>query len=238
MRKSIKVGVASAGLLLIGSPAAAFAETAGGPVNATETGNLANQIVLENRGGDDRMANDSTIMNSILNPGIVSGNQIDAMIQIPINVCGNAIGILGFAVASCQDSHATASKFGDEVNDHGDGPRQSSTQSPLRDRIMPKAKPVKKAEVGLLGNLLSPLTGLLGSGQDDDLQRGYWKDRGDDAVCNDTTGMNSIGNIGIVSGNQIDVDAQIPVNISGNAIGVLGAAIASAQDTSATADFC
>jgi hypothetical protein len=33
---------------------------------------------------------------------ILSGNTVDMPISIPIDVCGNAIAILGFAEASCQ----------------------------------------------------------------------------------------------------------------------------------------
>jgi hypothetical protein len=39
---------------------------------------------------------------NIGNLSILSGNRVDIPISIPINVCGNAIAILGFAEASCQ----------------------------------------------------------------------------------------------------------------------------------------
>jgi hypothetical protein len=39
---------------------------------------------------------------NIGNTSILSGNKVDIPISIPINVCGNAIAILGFAEASCQ----------------------------------------------------------------------------------------------------------------------------------------
>lgn len=34
--------------------------------------------------------------------GVLSGNQIFAPISIPVNVCGNAVAILGVAVAGCK----------------------------------------------------------------------------------------------------------------------------------------
>lgn len=34
--------------------------------------------------------------------GVLSGNQIFAPISIPVNVCGNAVAILGAAVAGCK----------------------------------------------------------------------------------------------------------------------------------------
>ena len=36
------------------------------------------------------------------NVSVLSGNTVNIPISIPINVCGNAIAILGFAEASCQ----------------------------------------------------------------------------------------------------------------------------------------
>ncbi|MEU7897263.1 chaplin [Nonomuraea sp. NPDC049152] len=34
--------------------------------------------------------------------GVLSGNQIFAPISIPVNACGNAVAILGVAVAGCR----------------------------------------------------------------------------------------------------------------------------------------
>jgi len=36
------------------------------------------------------------------NGGVLSGNQVYAPISIPVDVCGNAIAILGIAGAGCQ----------------------------------------------------------------------------------------------------------------------------------------
>jgi hypothetical protein len=41
-------------------------------------------------------------VNNIGNVSVLSGNTVNIPISIPINVCGNAIAILGFAEASCQ----------------------------------------------------------------------------------------------------------------------------------------
>src|SRR5438309_2250464 len=68
VRKSLKVGVLSAGFLLIGGAAAASA--------ATTTDNS----------------------------GILGGNQVQAPIQVPISVTGNAIGLLGSASAASSGS--------------------------------------------------------------------------------------------------------------------------------------
>jgi len=44
---------------------------------------------------------ESTTLNSGFNIGIGNGNQVASVIQVPIDVCGNAIGVLGTATASC-----------------------------------------------------------------------------------------------------------------------------------------
>ncbi|MDP4503662.1 chaplin [Nonomuraea sp. NBC_00507] len=34
--------------------------------------------------------------------GVLSGNQVHVPISIPINVCGNAVAVLGHAIAGCK----------------------------------------------------------------------------------------------------------------------------------------
>jgi len=47
------------------------------------------------------------------NVSVLSGNTVDIPIFSPVNVCGNAIAIFGFAEASCQGS---AGVFFDSLN--------------------------------------------------------------------------------------------------------------------------
>ena len=37
---------------------------------------------------------------------ILSGNNVQIPVQIPVDICGNAVGLLGFANASCQGGAA------------------------------------------------------------------------------------------------------------------------------------
>ena len=74
-QRTVAVGLLSAGLVLAGG-GTAFADRP-----------------AKGGGGD---------LTSIGNAGILNGNQIYMPIQIPINVCGNAIGFLGNAQASCE----------------------------------------------------------------------------------------------------------------------------------------
>jgi hypothetical protein len=75
-QRTVAVGLLSAGLVLAGGGTA-----------------FADRPAKHAKGGD---------LTSIGNVGILNGNQIYMPIQIPINICGNAIGILGNAAASCE----------------------------------------------------------------------------------------------------------------------------------------
>ncbi|MCY9787366.1 DUF320 domain-containing protein [Nocardiopsis sp. EMB25] len=54
--------------------------------------------------GAPAMADDNIFTSG--NGSILGGNQLVADLNVPINVCGNAIGILGVAGASCVGSDA------------------------------------------------------------------------------------------------------------------------------------
>ncbi|WP_150249247.1 chaplin family protein [Nocardiopsis deserti] len=45
------------------------------------------------------------------NGSILGGNQLVADLDVPINVCGNAIAVLGVAGANCTDSGATVKNW-------------------------------------------------------------------------------------------------------------------------------
>ncbi|WP_026122268.1 chaplin family protein [Nocardiopsis halotolerans] len=55
--------------------------------------------------GAPAMADDNVLTSG--NGSILGGNQLVADVNVPINVCGNGIAILGLAGGSCVDSGAT-----------------------------------------------------------------------------------------------------------------------------------
>src|SRR5437762_2939262 len=118
VRKSLKVGILSAGFLLIGGAAANAASTAdnfgvlGGnqvhaPIQApiTVTGNaigLLGGATASGSAGGSASANASGGAGSTSdNTGIGSGNQVTPVINVPIDICGNAVSLLGTATADC-----------------------------------------------------------------------------------------------------------------------------------------
>ena len=54
--------------------------------------------------GGPAFASNNPITGNIIGNGnipILSGNNVQIPVQIPVDICGNAVGILGFANASC-----------------------------------------------------------------------------------------------------------------------------------------
>ncbi len=192
------------------------------------------------RGGDSNLS-------SNLNVGIANGIQADALVQVPVNICGNAIGILGSATASCYKSGATANAFsGGHQSTHRHRPPmpystpRTIAPRPAVNKAVNKALPnnirtvatPKKKEQGLLANVLSPVTGLLGLGGNGNGNGGH----GHDDKCGDVR-MSTFGNVGIANGIQAHAPIQIPVNFAGNGIALLGSASGSSVG-GATANYC
>ena len=213
-----------------------------------------------------------TDLQSALNGGIANGIQADAKIQAPINLCGNAIGILGSANSFCTDG-AAANLFSNSGagqalpiilpparntarTPHKPAPAKHTAAKPTakptaakptaaKPAVRPMAKPAavksspnkrgvaakpgKKTEGGLLANLLAPVTGLLTGGG---LGGGFAGDR-----CGGDVDMGTFGNIGAANGIQAHAPIQAPINLTGNAIGLLGSA-SGIGTAGASANYC
>ncbi len=141
-------------------------------------------------------------MTSTGNVGILSGNQIDLVAQVPVNVCGNAIGVLGSATAGCEGGASAV--IGHDGHDGGPTPSPYGHDH--------KKNHGKKKELLGLDGLLG---GLLSASSDRSFAPPHMG-----GSCD--VNMTSTGNIGILNGNQVVAPIQVPIDISGNAISVLG----------------
>ncbi len=97
VRRTARVGILSAGfLLLAGTAAAANASPLDmGPSPAVSSANGAN---------DGQVSAD--------NKGLVNGTQVSIPIQVPVNVCGNGVGVVGVGVGvsgNCDDGAVNGS---------------------------------------------------------------------------------------------------------------------------------
>jgi len=167
------------------------------------------------------------------NHGIGNGNQVQAPIQIPINVCGNAIAVLGVAGAGCHGGadanigshHGYESTKVTEANLPGtDTVTQLAGQLPGGDVVggLTQTLPldgIAAADLANQGGTASTPADARAMGADQAGQptegAGHHEDGGD---------MVSAGNNGLLNGNQLKLPIQIPIDVSGNAIGILGVA--------------
>jgi hypothetical protein len=145
------------------------------------------------------------------NNGVLNGTQIYAPVDIPINICGNALSLLGEANAGavCANSSSYGRKTESVKQDSSDNngiANGTQVYAPI------------SAPVTLAGNSV----GILGEGNaaaavhNESGQNGWFSQ--------DSSDNNGIGN-----GNQIAAPINLPINVCGNALGILGEANAAAS---------
>jgi hypothetical protein len=154
------------------------------------------------------------------NVGAVSGNQVVAPIQAPINICGIAAAVLGTADAGCEG--------GSSAEFNGAGDLTSRNNTGLGNGNQAYAPVQVPTEV----SGTAAAVGGVAHG---------WSDGGSNATIaesgrhgkSDTT---TERNIGALSGNQLLAPIQAPINACGNAIAVGGASDAGCEG-GADADY-
>ncbi len=139
------------------------------------------------------------------NRGVLTGNNVAAPITAPINVCGNSIGLLGFA-----EGHGACANF--VKGGRGEQSTRNNRGLGTGNNV---ALPIH-APINLTGNAIGDgeahgaSTNLLEGGSKD-------RDRGGNRGDQDTR-----DNRGFLTGNNIEVPIQIPINACGNALAILG----------------
>jgi hypothetical protein len=156
------------------------------------------------------------------NDGILTGNQVAAIIDVPINVCGNAVAVLGDATAACSIGGELPEQPGGEEPPAEEPPAEEPPAEEPTDpsgggtgdygdearRGQAEAMPIFHSLAGLQNlTQVVPVADAIGA-----------RDGG--------AAWNTSDNDGILTGNQVLLDLDVPVNVTGNAIGVLGDATA------------
>ncbi|HEY1915912.1 MAG TPA: chaplin family protein [Streptosporangiaceae bacterium] len=145
------------------------------------------------------------------NNSILGGNQINAPISIPLNVCGNALALLGDAFGGCQGGAAVGGGSGGGNNMNTSGNNSIGGGNQLNAPV--------KVPVNVCGNSAAALGTAISACKGG-------------AVAGGGSGsghMTTSGNNSILGGNQINAPISIPVNICGNAAAVLGFAAAGCE---------
>ncbi|GGM50661.1 chaplin family protein [Dactylosporangium sucinum] len=216
VRKSLNVGVLSAGFLLVSGGAAHADWTTG------------------------------------YNAGLLNGNQFDTTVQVPINLCGNSIALLGFADASCGggavawDAESATATESATTEDWTTGYNVGLANGNQFDTTLQVPVNVCGNSVALLGfssancgGGATAIDGNVAMADDKGHKRkhrggngggqGSGNGNGDytEGVGNRTEDWTSGFNVGALNGNQFDTTAQLPINVAGNSLALLGFSSAS-----------
>jgi hypothetical protein len=161
------------------------------------------------------------------NSGILNGTQLLTPVQIPIDVCGNAVAVAGSALATGGCATAlhpdwTYARYREDVavaaSGTGPGGRHRATESTTESTAdvppahgTPKApKPPKTPRTPKTPPTYGPPK----------------PDKPKPVHPHQHTTLFSTDNAGVLNGTQVYAPAQIPINICGNAIAVAGSAVA------------
>ncbi|GAA4077892.1 chaplin family protein [Actinomadura miaoliensis] len=143
--------------------------------------------------------------------GVGAGNQVNAPISVPVDVCGNAV---GNALAGC--------KGGASVRDGGSGYGGQGTSGAAAVLSGNQANAPVAAPVSICGNA----TAIVG-------HTGAFCDGGAHTRNGGGAGQNTSGAGGVGAGNQANAPVNIPANVCGNATALVGVAAAACDGTAA-----
>ncbi|GAA3220860.1 chaplin family protein [Actinocorallia longicatena] len=158
---------------------------------------------------NSRQASDGDDMTTSGKGSILGGNQLYAPINIPINLCGNALAILGTAKAGCVGGAHVVNERKASWGDDDHGMTTSGKGSILGGNQL-------NVPVNVPINVCGNSAALLGTAKAGCIGGAHVvNERSDDK-------MKSSGKGSILGGNQAKLPINVPVNLCGNAAAVLG----------------
>ncbi|WP_238012805.1 chaplin family protein [Dactylosporangium sp. AC04546] len=131
------------------------------------------------------------------NVGFFNGNQTSTTVQVPVNICGNSLAILGIASANCNGGANAYS--GNGGNSSGAGNANASSHKKKKKKYSNNAYSSSNGNGGAYSNG--------GGGANAYSNNGDW-----------TSGYN----VGLFNGNQTSTTVQVPINVSCNSVAVIG----------------
>jgi hypothetical protein len=236
VRKSLNVGVLSAGFLLVAGTAAHADSNTGNNAGAANGNQLDTKVsapvdVHDNAlglfgfaaagGSDTESATANNAgggdWNTGMNAGGLTGNQLSTVVHAPVTVSDNAVSVLGFANAGGGNESATeATKMGGATADNAGG--EWNTGNNAGALTGNQASTVLQVPVNACGNAISVL-GFADASCGGGTTASNAGGSGEGAM---NTGFSS----GVGTGNQLTTVLQAPINLCGNAIAVGGFASA------------
>jgi len=152
-------------------------------------------------------------------PGVASGNLIEIPLNLPVNLCGNSLSVVG-VLDSAFDNTCTNESGADSSSSASTTATGTAADSPglLSGNLI--SIPVN-APANVCGNSLNVI-GIGDSAHDNSCSNESGSgDSGSGAGTTTATGT-AVGSPGVGSGNLISIPVNAPVNICGNTLSVIG----------------
>lgn len=154
----------------------------------------------------------STVPANAGNVAAVSGNQIYIPVSVPVNICGNAAAVLGFAAAGCRGGASVSGAVSPSdfhAGSAGGAGSAGNIAAGAGNLIVIPIETALNACGNAVGNATAHCPG------------GVWLPGGGPVIVAGS-GDRGIGNLGILSGNMVRIPVSVPVNVCGNAAAALG----------------
>jgi small secreted domain DUF320 len=155
------------------------------------------------------------------NNGFLNGTQIYAPIDVPINVCGNSLAILGGAYSQALCANNVSVRKGSFKKESGHAAGGAWQVTGANNGIANGTQLL--APISLPVNLSGNAVGVLGAANSRAVSVNE-SAQGGPGGFGQVTGANN----GFLNGTQVAVPISVPINVCGNSLGILGAANASA----------
>ncbi|MDX3236733.1 chaplin [Streptomyces sp. ME03-5709C] len=158
-------------------------------------------------------------------PGVLSGNTIQAPVNIPVNLCGNTVNIVGLLNSAAGNVCVNGSIDQGKGHGYGQGKGYGKKESGGYGAKGGYGRSGGKGGYGQDGGK-SGYGGGKGYGQD--AGKGYGQNRGygDGGYGHGGSGASArgaaVGSPGVLSGNVIQAPVNIPVNVCGNTVNAPG----------------
>jgi len=173
------------------------------------------------------------------NVSVLNGNQVSVPVSVPLNICGNAVALLGGAQAGCQGGAQVTGAgallggllYGSPSSGGGLGNIGAVSGTVVKVPVDVAANACGNA----IGNATAQCQGSVSVPAADGLLPGGLSGDGIPDGAPHQTGL-SAGNVSVGSGNQVQIPVTVPANVCGNAAAILGDSSAGCEGGATVSD--
>jgi hypothetical protein len=150
-------------------------------------------------------------------PGVLSGNTVQAPVDVPVNVCGNTVNVVGLLNPATGNSCANQGGGNGHSGGGGASADGHASDSPGVLSGNTVQAPVH-VPVNVCGNTVN-VVGVGNSAEGNDCANQGGNGGGDGGASGDGYTSDSPG---VLSGNAVQAPVHVPVNVCGNTVNVVG----------------